>query len=392
MSPAFTRQQAADAVAKARGERDTIQANLFDLDGSFGKRLLEGAALTGTTRQRWDSAADSLAALWELFKAYSDVIDRAAGILARSPGQRDLAEISALLARPCIEFHRPAPLGRRDLADTGRERLTLTAAKAKMSATFTEVAALVSAAEEAWNDVAGRLDTAAADLDRVEPLGDDDLAAQISAVRAELDRLRGLLNTDPLGGQVDQAAVDRLRSRAGALVARSAELTWLRSDARQRIAAITATAAAARAAREGAAAACRRAATEITPVPAVPADRTDLSARVAALDTLLATGRWSRLSSELDLLDRELASAAGHYRDAEQAVAALLSRRHELRGLLGAYKAKAGRLGAAEDLHLTARYDRALELLSAAPCDLTAAEAAVHGYQQAVLAIGARRS
>jgi hypothetical protein len=53
---------------------------------------------------------------------------------------------------------------------------------------------------------------------------------------------------------------------------------------------------------------------------------------------------------------------------------------------------KAARLGAAEDLHLTARYDRARDLLSTTPCDLAAAEEAVHGYQQAVLAIGARRS
>jgi len=58
----------------------------------------------------------------------------------------------------------------------------------------------------------------------------------------------------------------------------------------------------------------------------------------------------------------------------------------------GAYKAKAARLGAAEELHLTARYNRTRELLSTAPCDMTAAEDAVHGYQQAVLAIGARRS
>jgi hypothetical protein len=52
MRPTFTKQKAADAVAKATGERDAIRANLLDLDGSFGKRLLEGAALTGITRQR----------------------------------------------------------------------------------------------------------------------------------------------------------------------------------------------------------------------------------------------------------------------------------------------------------------------------------------------------
>ena len=47
MPPALTKQQAADAVAKARDERETIRANLFDLDGSFGKRLLAGAELSG---------------------------------------------------------------------------------------------------------------------------------------------------------------------------------------------------------------------------------------------------------------------------------------------------------------------------------------------------------
>jgi hypothetical protein len=78
MRPPFTPQQAVDAVAKTRGERDAIRASLFDLDGRFGKRLPEGAAPTGTTRQLWDSAADGLVALWKLFEAYSAVIDRAA--------------------------------------------------------------------------------------------------------------------------------------------------------------------------------------------------------------------------------------------------------------------------------------------------------------------------
>ncbi len=65
-----------------------------------------------------------------------------------------------------------------------------------------------------------------------------------------------------------------------------------------------------------------------------------------------------------------------------------MSRRDELRGLLGAYQAKAARLGAAEDPGLTERYDRARGLLWTAPCDLAAAADAVTGYQQAVLALG----
>ena len=393
MPTTFTKEQAADAVAAARDERDSIQANLLDLDGSFGKRLLAGATLTGTTRQRWESAAGTLAALWILYQAYSAVIDRAAEALAKRPGQKELDQITALLTGPSVEVDRgPAPLARRDLADAGREQLTLATARAQMRAAFTEVTGVVSAAEQAWNDVADTLDAVAGDLSGIEALGDQELGMELAEVRTELDRLRGLLNTDPLGDQVNPAAANRLRDRAAAVAARSAELARLRDGARQRIAAVTAAAAAAHTAREDAAAACARAAAKITTVPAVPADRKDLSARIAALDSLLAAGRWTRLSSELDLLERELGSATTDFRDIERTVAGLLSRRDELRGLLDAYKAKAGRLGAAEDPDLAARYYQAHELLWTAPCDLNAAADAVSHFQQAVLAIGAQRS
>jgi hypothetical protein len=392
MAATLTKAQAADAVAAARDERDIVQANLLDLDGSFGKRLLAGATLTGTTRQRWESAASILAALWELYEAYSEVIDRAAETLARRPGQKELAEITALLTGPSVEIdHGPAPLARRDLADTGREQMTLIAARARMRAAFAAVAAVTSEAEQGWNDVAGKLDAAAADLSGVEMLGDQDLASEVAEVQADLDRLRGLLNADPLGSHANPAAADRLLDRAAAVAARSADLARLRDGARQRIAAVTAAADAARTAREDAAAACLRAAAKITAVPPVPADRSDLSARTAALDALLATGRWTRLSSELDLLERELASATSNFRDTERTVATLLSRRDELRGLLDAYKAKAARLGAAEDPGLATGYDQARQLLWTAPCDLNAAADAVNRFQQAVLAIGVQR-
>jgi hypothetical protein len=103
---------------------------------------------------------------------------------------------------------------------------------------------------------------------------------------------------------------------------------------------------------------------------------------------LLAAGRWTRLGSELDEVERALATATADFRSTERTVVALLSQRDELRGLLGAYQAKAARLGAAEDPGLTERYDRARGLLWNAPCDLSAAADAVTGYQQAVLALG----
>ena len=50
MTPLRSREQAAAAVTAAVAERDTIQANLLELDNSFGKRLLAGATLTGETK------------------------------------------------------------------------------------------------------------------------------------------------------------------------------------------------------------------------------------------------------------------------------------------------------------------------------------------------------
>jgi hypothetical protein len=93
----------------------------------------------------------------------------------------------------------------------------------------------------------------------------------------------------------------------------------------------------------------------------------------------------------LDRCHSDLAAATAATEDSQRSVATALGRRDELRGLLGAYKTKAARLGGAEDRDLAARYDQAYELLWTAPCDLAAAAAAVTGYQQAILASERRR-
>src|SRR5579859_2575922 len=105
-----TRQEAQAALDQAVAERDTIQANLLDLDGSFGKQLLSGASLTGETRQRWDATAASLAGLWDTYTAYTAVIDRAAEMLATAR-DRDLGAVTALLSGRSVRLMPgPAPL------------------------------------------------------------------------------------------------------------------------------------------------------------------------------------------------------------------------------------------------------------------------------------------
>jgi len=403
--PVLTKERAPAVAQAAVAERDAIQANLLELDGSFGKRLLEGATLSGQTKQRWEATAASLDDLWQIYSAYSAVVDQAAEAVRGRLGPTELTRITNLLTGPSIQLAAgPGPLAGRDLAYSGREDLTVVAAVTRMRRAFGQITVVVAAAEQVWNEMTGKLDAVAAELARVTPLAaslaDEALTGNLAAAESKLARLRGTLSSDPLSlwqggpdpgaGTVDTSSADRLQDRVAAAVTRIDELARLRDDARQRIAALTASAATARAAYEDAAAAWQRAAAKIAAgaLPAQPSGLADLSARLAGLDTLLAAGRWPRLASELDEIERELAATTASVRDAERTVVAIMGRRDELRGLLGAYQAKAARLGAAEDPGLTERYDYAHGLLWTAPCDLTAAADAVDGYQQAVLALG----
>jgi hypothetical protein len=57
MTTLLSRDQTAAAGVAAFPERDTIRANLLELDNRFGKRLLARATVTGGTPKRWDAAA-----------------------------------------------------------------------------------------------------------------------------------------------------------------------------------------------------------------------------------------------------------------------------------------------------------------------------------------------
>src|SRR6516162_1138697 len=404
MATQMSRDQAAAAVAAATAERDSIQANLLDLDGSFGKRMLAGATLTGESKLRWDAAADDLAALWEIFNAYAVVVDKAAELIAGAGrlSDRELELVTTWLTGASVELTRPKPLGRRGLTETGRSDLTLAAAVQEMKRAFASVADVVAAAESVWNKTADGLGMIGAQLaaakEQLGDLSDDETTGALAAAEGELGELRDRLNSDPLalwqGGRVDTTRLEWLRAQAAAATVRAGSLARLRADARQRISAAQAAVATVTAAREGADAARSAAAAKIAqnylppPMPAAP----DLDVRVATLGKLEAAGRWARLAAELDTIESEAAAATERYRDAERAAATLLDKRAELRGLLDAYQAKAARLGAAEDTELAMRYQQARDLLWTAPCDLAVAAAAVTHYQRAILTLsGGRR-
>jgi len=400
----ITREQATAAAAAAVAERDTIQANLLDLDGSFGKRLLAGAKLTGESQQRWTAADADMQALWETFNAYSAVVDRIAdlgGRVGRAPAAR-LADLAALLQGPSVRLATtPSPIGKRELTATASTDVTIVVAVAAMKQAYARVAGVCDAAEAIWNQVADGLSQAGAGLERAQQqaagLADADLASTLAVAQQNLAQLRETLNTNPLAlgpagaaGNAGAAALSRLQQQVNAVASRASEFARLRTDADQRIAAVTAAVQVAADAWQDATTARQRTAVKIATGAAQPlAGPGELQRRLAGLPELRSAGRWSRLAAELDALDKDATTAQHQYRDAEQAATAELERRDEMRGLLDAYKAKAAQLGAAEDMHLAALYERARDALWTAPCDLAVAGTAVHSYQQAVLALNA---
>ncbi|AGL16709.1 acyltransferase [Actinoplanes sp. N902-109] len=111
-------QRAAEPSAEGR-RRDTVRANLVDLENHPGRRLLDE---TGTP-------AHDLTQLWALFHAYSTAVDRATAVV--------------VVTGP------PAPLGQRHITDDGREELTVDAVLARMDELFRRTARLVLAAAPA---------------------------------------------------------------------------------------------------------------------------------------------------------------------------------------------------------------------------------------------------
>jgi chromosome segregation ATPase len=396
MAGVLTREQAEAAVSAAVAERDTIRASLLELDRSLGKQLLAAPNAIGDTRRRWNGAAVDLTMLWEVFEAYSATVDRAAAIHARAHrGGDGLAEVTAVLTGPSVRLAAASsPVTSRNLTGTADTWLTLAAAVQDMRSIFDSVADVVLAAEDVWTDAADRLRQADADLAeakrRADGFADEELTRMLATAEADLGRLRGVLNSDPMAlsqrDHLDAARLERLQQQTGAISARASELARLHDGAGRQIAAATAAVADARDAWQEAAAVQERAAARIAAALAPLPDTGRLADRVAALGELSAAGRWTRLASELADLERQAASAQRQCRTAQQEAAALLDRRDELRGLLDGYRARAARFGTSNP-DLRARYDEARELLWTRPCDLAVSAAAVTAYQQAVLAL-----
>ena len=403
MTTIWTRQAIDAAIDRRAQERSGVSAGLLELDDHPGRRLLDGAKLTGVTATAWEKASAELAALWTVFEAYQQVLDRVATLRGGPKtrlGDRELAALAELLTGRSVALPRQAvPFERRGLLDPASKQdfLTLDEAVASMTRSYEVVKKVAVDAEEAWNRLLEPLDELKAQVQAARATADavgnstDPVFARLAGIEAQTADLRRRALSDPLGlvaggGAGTPAHIARLTSEVAAVRTELDQALTARAEFDDRLAGIEdVIVLIARA--EAEAAAVRAQVLEKIAAPKLP----PASAAAAHLRTKVADLRRERSGQSWTLLGRNLSALEKNSRvileNAQKRVAqvrAPLDRRDELRGLLDAYRARAARYGVAETPRLAAAHRAARDLLWSAPCDLAAAEYAVRGYQAAV--------
>lgn len=415
--PVMDRDEADRALARLGAEHEAIETSLLALQDHAGRRLLEGAELTGVTRERWAGTEQAITLLWAYFDAYTGALDRARTIRARrrQPNREDLVALTELLRDQGVTVAHTA--GAQDpAAGPARlsERFSLEELVGRMNELYARSLDMVVASDAVWSAMPARIDLLAAELRRTHSLahsvgvrpGEHPAGDDLESITEELATLRRQVVSDPLafwlpgpgssapgGGRPDTARYD-WAARALDEVRREVEaVLGVRQDAEQRLVQLRdvlsradRTLAEARAARGEVLA--KIAASE---VPVVNGPPTVLQERLAAASEYRRHAQWHRLSPLLDALERQAEEELERAREQLTAVTAPLAVRAELRGRLDAYKAKVARHGLAEDPVLIERYDAARRMLWSAPCDLRVAAGAVQRYQDAALDLMAGR-
>ncbi|MEU0938006.1 hypothetical protein [Embleya sp. NPDC005971] len=396
-----------ELTARHEAEYDGITAGLMELENHPGRQLLEGGTLTGRTAEQWESGRRAIALLWGHREAYGAVLDRVRALRGRrgKPQRPELEELSFLLLGSAAELAaRDVPIGQRALTDPALHvrRMSLTDLVADMAPAWSEVTAVVEAADAVWTRLVPTLDRVDAGIGaaeaRIAELGGPDAVpeqtAALDRIRRRLETARTLVAGDPLAltsgderriGTVDVPAIEtelnqvteavrhllivrgRFDERIGRLGAALEELAYQEGDTIRRRAHVLSRISDKR-------------------VPEVPLRAATLRERLGAVTVLGGEGDWVRVSRELSTLENDAEGARERLTATREHIEAPLARRDELRGLVQSYRAMAARGGHGEEAVLESLYNHAKELLWRAPCELEVAVRVVTSYQEAVIA------
>ncbi|MFC0600990.1 hypothetical protein [Streptomyces palmae] len=404
-APAMSREEADRALARLSAEHEAIESSLLALQDHAGRRLLEGAELTGLTKGRWAITEQAISLLWTYFDAYTEALRTAREVRARHrwPTPAELAELGRLLGGPAVTLPSSGSLASAPLLS---EELALDELVTRMNRWYAEALDVIVTADAVWSALPARIDMLAAELHRTRslahsvgvrpgehPAGDDleRITDELTALRAEVVRdplsfwVPATGSSAPGGGRPDTRRYDDA-ARALEDVRREIEAVLdVRQDAEQRLMRLRDVLSRA----DRTLTEARQARVEVLAkiaafeVPAVSGPPTALHEQLATAADYRRRAQWHRLSPLLESLEQRADDELLRARESLSAVTAPLAVRAELRGRLDAYRAKVARHGMAEDPVLVERYDQARRMLWSAPCDLRAAEGAVLRYQQA---------
>jgi hypothetical protein len=388
----LSHEEADQALHRLSTESDRMADALVAMDSHAGNQLLRNATLAGLTKLRWAEASTAMAVLWEQFNVHHKMVEQAKEVRARKtrPGSAELNELTTLLTSAVVELNaKQVPIEQRSLTGPAivSERVTLTALVDRMKASYASVAEVLAAADTAWSTTIKQLDPLETELRSVKALasslGVDD--ADLTRIDDEVSEIRRLALSDPMSmGTVRPP--DRLSAELANARTRLGRLSSAKDSFDERTARIEALFAEISGAQEEAQLAYVTVQEKIASpgLPRLSDSLAALRARLAELPELWRAGQWRELASGLDDLEQDASTALAEARTQLRLITGLLDRRLELRGRLDAYRAKANRLGHAEDRELSLLHRQAHTVLYTRPCDLAAATRAVNRYQQAL--------
>ena len=368
-----------------------IAANLLDLHDHPTYDLLTSGALTGTTARRLGEFAADAPRLWTDLDALGATLRQARTLRAegRMNAERR-SRLAELLTGPSVLVDvGTTPLAERDLLDPQRTetRVSIDDLLARLRDLYEPLRDGVAAIDAVWRDVLPRLDAA--------DVTGDELAGEISELgtpEPHVDRLQRLVvdvrkrvMDDPLGLDPDIGAeLDRLAADAARRVG---ELRRSHDQLDADLARTEVLVAEARSLRSRAAVALAEAGAKI----AAPQHLAQVPAE-AAVDELARRGHelrtsdqpWQHVRGRLDALLRLAERLVAQLTEAERRNRHPIEHRDQLRGLLGAYRAKAAAVGLIEVPAIADLADEAHHELYTSPTDLDRGASLVDAVAEAI--------
>lgn len=392
-----------DARIERLADEHSAMANaLVGLEEHPCLELLDAITLMGSTKECWSRARRILSTVWVEFDAQRSVLEKARAARGHRSVFRaaDVAGLTELLTGRGVTLPVETgthPPGSATGFDRGGSTITVHDLTGSMKAHCAEVSDVLVAVDAVWTTLPPRIQRCRETLSSAEAVamdlglrGNDESAEAVAATLGALHSLSAVVHSDPLSlwasGAVDDAAVVALEREADRLHRDLEALADLRDRAQERLdRATTRLGAVADVLRRGHQE--REAVVERLgewTVPPVPNMTETLRQAVLTVDAFRRAGRWRELSWALPELESELEVRLGRAEVLLGEIRHPLSKRAELLGRLGAYRAKARRLGRAEDVELEEQYRQARAVLRRRPCDLSQAAAVVAAYQCAV--------